>query len=106
MLISMASRKKADQIIDDAQKACGCLKGIVHPVRIMILNLLRGGPMSVGELENELEMVKQSNLSQHLNQMRISGVLKSERDGSRIYYSAADPRIFKFIDLMKEIFCK
>ena len=85
-------------------RICLCLKGIVHPTRMAIIALLRGGELSVGEIVSQLNGVTQSNVSQHLSQMKGCGILVSRREGAQIFYSAADPRLFDFMDLMKELF--
>jgi len=91
---------------ENADQLCQCLKGIVHPTRIAILIHLRDGPLSVGALEDRLKTVSQSNLSQHLSNMRIRGIVNVTRNGNQIFYSVADKRVYKLIDLMKEIFCR
>jgi ArsR family transcriptional regulator, virulence genes transcriptional regulator len=86
--------------------ACGCLKGIAHPTRLMILNFLRGGGRNVGEIVDELGGASQSNVSQHLAQMKACGLLTATRDGNQIYYAATNPRLFDFLDLIGELFCR
>jgi ArsR family transcriptional regulator len=87
-------------------RACRCLKGVAHPVRLAVLLELRKGPASVGQLEGRLGKVSQSNLSQHLAKMQACGIVKSSRDGAQVFYEVADERVFDFIDLIGTIFCK
>lgn len=87
-------------------RACRCLRGIAHPVRLAILVELKGGPKSVGELASKIGKVSQSNLSQHLSKMQSCGLLKSSRQGAQVFYDVADERVFNFIDLIGSIFCK
>ena len=87
-------------------RACRCLKGVAHPVRLAVLMELRKGPLSVGELEAKLGRVSQSNLSQHLAKMQSCGLVQSSRQGSQVFYEAANERVFEFIELMSSIFCK
>ncbi len=89
-----------------AEKVCTCLKGISHPTRLAILMELKQGPRSVGELVERLDFASQSNVSQHLSQMRSCGIVSSRRDGAQIFYEAADRRLFQFLDLLGELFCK
>ncbi|MDP2899053.1 MAG: metalloregulator ArsR/SmtB family transcription factor [bacterium] len=72
------------------------------PKRLEILNLLRDNELSVGEL-SKLAKVRQANLSQHLSILREKGIVKARRDGVRIYYSLANPKIIRAFDIMREI---
>lgn len=72
------------------------------PKRLEILNLLRDNELSVGEL-SKLAKVRQANLSQHLSMLREKGIVKARRDGVRIYYSLANPKIIRAFDIMREI---
>lgn len=66
------------------------LRGISHPVRLCVLDLLRGGPRSVSEV-NEVVGVVQPNLSQHLAVLREAGLVTSEADGPRRLYRLRCP---------------
>lgn len=72
------------------------------PKRIMILNYLRDGPKTVGEMVDELEL-KQANVSQHLAILRHSLLVRTKRGGSNIFYELADERIVTVLDLLREI---
>ena len=72
------------------------------PKRLEILNLLRNRELSVGEL-TKLAKVRQANLSQHLSILREKGIVKTRRDGVKIYYSLANPKIVKAFDIIREI---
>lgn len=69
------------------EKAAHILKTIAHPLRIAIVDLLsKQGKLSVGEI-TEILGSEQSLTSHHLSNMKLKGVLKSERDGQKIMYS-------------------
>jgi ArsR family transcriptional regulator len=87
------------------QKSAECIKAIGHPLRISILSLLSGREKNVQEITFALG-ASQSNVSQHLNQMRIRNLLSTRRDGNKIYYSITNPKMLKLMSLMKEIFCE
>jgi len=59
-----------------------------HPVRIRVLELLQDGPMPVRELLAAIE-VESSSLSQQLAVLRRSGIVSSQREGSRVVYALA-----------------
>ena len=73
-----------------------------HPVRVRILELLRDGERSVGALQNELQM-DSSGTSQHLGVLRKHGILEGRRDGTSVYYTVRDPRIFQLLEVSKQI---
>src|ERR1700683_2988901 len=73
-----------------------------HPLRIRILELLRDGERTVGDLQAELEL-DSSGTSQHLAALRQQGVLESRRAGTSVYYRIRDPRISELLILAKEI---
>lgn len=77
-------------------------KALGHPARIRILELLRDGERTAGDLVADLEL-EQSNVSQQLAVLRERGVLSSRRDGAQVYYSVKDPRIFDLLLLAKQI---
>jgi len=94
------SRKNSTEEIYDIQ-AEFC-KGLAHPKRILILNLLKHGELSVSQLV-KMTGIPQANLSQHLGFLRQQGVLTARRAGMNIYYSIADKRIIEACDLIREI---
>jgi ArsR family transcriptional regulator len=68
-------------------------KGLAHPVRIRILEMLSTSPeVSVTELREETEL-EQAHLSQHLAVLRNHRLVASERRGSHVYYRLADRRV-------------
>ena len=73
-----------------------------HPLRIRILELLRDGERTVGDLQAELGL-DSSSTSQHLAALRQQGVLDSRPAGTNVYYRIRDPRISQVLAVAKEI---
>jgi len=73
------------------------LKAIAHPIRIQIVNILLHKECRVGELVKMLG-TKQSLTSQQLSKMKLSGMLKSRRDGNKVYYSLASDSIKRIVE--------
>ena len=67
-----------------------------HPARVRILELLRDGERSVGALQAELEL-DSGGTSQHLAALRRVGVVTSRREGTSVYYSVEDERVFDLL---------
>jgi DNA-binding transcriptional ArsR family regulator len=78
-------------------------KALAHPVRISILEHLRSGPRSVGEIQ-ELTGVAGSSVSQQLAVLRSRGIVVPERAGTTVRYHAADPALYALLDAARDIF--
>jgi len=77
-------------------------KTLAHPKRLKILNALRAGERSVGDLLRALEIPK-ANLSQHLALLRARGVVVHRREGATVFYAVSNPKIIRACDLMREV---
>jgi DNA-binding transcriptional ArsR family regulator len=77
-------------------------KTLASPKRLEIINALKDGEKTVGELVDIL-VVPKANVSQHLAVMRHKGILKSRRDGVNIYYKIANPKVVQACGLMREV---
>ena len=70
------------------------------PTRLRLLSRLHDdGELSVNELAARTG-VSVANVSQHLNRMAVAGMLARRRDGKRVRYRIADPRLEELCDLM------
>lgn len=77
-------------------------KTLAHPARIRVLELLRDGERSVGELIPKVGL-EASHLSQQLGILRRANVLQGRKEGSTVRYSVTDPRIFELLEVAKAI---
>jgi len=77
-------------------------RALGHPVRIRILELLRDGERTVGDLQAELDL-DSSGTSQHLAALRQHGLLDSRRAGTSVYYRIKDPRVSQLLAVAKQI---
>lgn len=100
-----ASADDMQQMLANAQRASAFLKAISHEGRLMILCHLASGEKSVTELEALLSM-RQAAVSQQLTRLREEGLVTPRRQGKAIFYSLADDRSKKVMDVMYELFCK
>lgn len=78
-------------------------KALSHPLRIQILDSLRLGPLSVGEIQEKLG-AEQSTLSQQLAVLRARNLVLARRQGTTIRYEVSDPAIWRLLDAALEIF--
>ena len=77
-------------------------KTLASPKRLEIINALKDGEKTVGELVGILGVPK-ANVSQHLAVMRHKGILKSRREGVNIFYHIANPKVVQACALMREV---
>ena len=77
---------------------------LANPVRIRIIEVLRvAGSLTVGEIQHQVG-VESSNVSQHLGALRARGLVETRREGTSIWYSIRDPRVFDILDAARAIF--
>ena len=78
-------------------------KALGHASRIRILELLRGGEMTVTELQAELEM-EPSSVSQQLGVLRARQLVVGRKDGTSVYYRVIDPQVYTLLDTARSLF--
>lgn len=78
-------------------------KGLAHPYRIRILELLAGATeVSVAELQAETAL-EASHLSQHLAVLRRHRLVISERRASHVYYRLTDRRTAELLAVARSL---
>eukprot|EP01137_Pigoraptor_chileana_P030948 Opistho-2@18112 len=87
-----------------AGQAVGALKVLANEERLLLLCQLSQGEMSVGDLEAALD-IHQPTLSQQLGVLRGEGVVNTRRDGKRIFYSVADPKLMQVLEVLYQLYC-
>ncbi|MBQ0749882.1 MAG: helix-turn-helix transcriptional regulator [Roseovarius sp.] len=93
-----------DRMVENATNAANFLKALSHEGRLMILCHLVSGERSVTELETLLS-ARQAAVSQQLSRLRLEGLVTARRDGKTIYYSLADDRPRKVLEVVYDLFC-
>jgi ArsR family transcriptional regulator len=73
-----------------------------HPARVRLLQILRNGELTVGALQEALEL-ESGATSQHLSVLRKQGLVESRRDGTSVYYRVKDPRTLELLELVRGI---
>ncbi|MES2069935.1 MAG: metalloregulator ArsR/SmtB family transcription factor [Pseudomonadota bacterium] len=87
-----------------AAEASTVLAALANPDRLLLLCQLSQGEQAVGELEDKLD-IRQPTLSQQLGVLRNQSLVNTRRDGKRIFYSVADPRILILLTTLYELYC-
>ncbi|MGH3084309.1 MAG: ArsR/SmtB family transcription factor, partial [Gaiellaceae bacterium] len=66
---------------------------IGEPMRIRLLDRLRDGEATVGELSEALS-ASQQNISKHLGVLADAGILGRRKEGNHVYYRVIDEGVF------------
>ena len=74
-------------------------KVLAEPARLELLNTLRGGDATVGELVDATGM-GQANVSKHLQLLFNTNFVTRRKEGLFVYYSLTDRAVFQLCDLM------
>jgi DNA-binding transcriptional ArsR family regulator len=80
------------------------LKAMAHPLRWKILCTLGNDEMSVGEIV-EKTGTSQSNISQHLDQLKNKHILVSRKEANRVYYRIRNDQLLTLINTMRTVLC-
>lgn len=70
-----------------------------EPARIKLLDVLRSGPASVGELATRVGLSHQ-NASKHLGVLHGAGLVQRARSGSTARYAISDPSVFALCEIV------
>ena len=67
---------------------------LADPTRLELLSLLGEGPRAVKDLIEQTGQ-RQAKISQHLAVLRQRGMVRTQRIGTEVHYSLANPRILE-----------
>ena len=84
--------------------AAQLLKSIGNEQRLLILCNLLERPMTVGELNQSVEL-SQSALSQHLALLREAGLVETRREAQSIHYSLPPGPVTRVMGVLQELYC-
>lgn len=96
--------QRVREIRPHADRAAALMKALANEQRLLILCNLLEGPLSVGQLNERLEL-SQSALSQHLAVLRESRIVNTERESQTIRYSLPQGIVTRIIGLLYAEFC-
>ena len=72
-----------------------------EPTRLALLQELKAGPRSVGDLVDALPTT-QANVSKQLKHLHQAGLVSRERDGTSVIYTITEPLVFEICRLACE----
>lgn len=90
----MQEERPAVRTPDDEQAhlAAETFRMLADPTRIKLLSALIQEELSVSSLA-ELAGVRPTAASQHLAKLRLAGLVRGRREGTFVYYAAADDHV-------------
>jgi rhodanese-related sulfurtransferase/DNA-binding transcriptional ArsR family regulator len=77
-------------------------KALASGRRAEIIDVLAQGERSVEEIAQEIDQ-SVANTSQHLQQLLHAGLVRTRRDGNRIHYELAGPRVAELWALLRDV---
>lgn len=86
-----------------AQFKAEFFKALASPLRIRILDTLRGGAKAVNEISTLLGVAATA-VSQQLAVLRAKNLVVATKSGTTVYYEVRNPKIFNLLDVAREIF--
>lgn len=90
---------------EQAKRIAELLKLLANEHRLLILCALTKGAMTVGEIHAYTPNITLSALSQHLSQLKMSGILENEKQGMNVLYRMEDKRVEALLESIKEHYC-
>jgi ArsR family transcriptional regulator len=91
-----------DRAIDLYRMHADVCRVLTDPKRLMLLDCLRAGDRSVGDLAEAIG-VSLPNASQHLAVLRTAGLVEGRRAGTTVVYRLAEPAIADACDIIHGI---
>lgn len=87
---------------DRLPRAAKLFRGFSDLSRLRVLDALRDGPLSAGEVVDRTRL-SQPNASMHLRCLAECGLVTWERRGKFVHYEIADKRVVKLLDQAEEL---
>ena len=84
---------------DALAQVAAYFQALSEPARLNLLNLLRDGERSVGELAHATGH-SAANVSRHLALLAQHGLLAREVRGTSVFYAIADPAVYELCNLV------
>ena len=95
----MAARHAKDALFDGLASVA---KALGNGRRAELVDVLAQGERRVEELATEIDQ-SVANTSQHLQLLLRTGLVRTRREGTRVYYSLASPRVIGLWQAMRQV---
>lgn len=84
------------------RRRASILSALANPARLHMVDMLSGGPRTVGELSISVGL-DISTVSRHLEKLRTAGLVSDRRDGTRMYHFLAIPCVLDFFGCLERV---
>jgi DNA-binding transcriptional ArsR family regulator len=101
---SLLARKDRAALLKKSSELSLLFGSLAHPVRLRVLCSLSEGEKTVTELTEFCE-ISQPAMSQFLSRMREEGIVRSRKDGTRVFYSITDAQVGRLLAAVRNIYC-
>ncbi len=81
----------------EAEARVKIVKAMAHPVRLMVIEFLKGGERTFSEIFNLFQLDK-STISKHLLVLKEAGILSSQKAGAEMIYKLETPCVTDFFN--------
>lgn len=81
---------------EQAEVRTRIIKALSHPVRLMVIDLLKGGEMTFTNIKGFFAADK-STISKHLTVLKDAGIVSSRKEGRDTVYRLEVPCIVEFL---------
>jgi ArsR family transcriptional regulator, virulence genes transcriptional regulator len=85
------------------ESSAALLQAVANEKRLLILNILSSGEISVGPL-SELLGLSQSALSQHLSKLRKAGLVIWRREATTVFYRCDSRAVLMLLGTLDNLF--
>jgi DNA-binding transcriptional ArsR family regulator len=89
---------------EDAVLTANALKAMAHPLRWRIICTLGSDELCVGDIVERIGS-SQSNISQHLEQLRNKNIVMSRKEANRVYYRIRNDQLLMLVGTMRQVLC-
>jgi len=94
-----------EDMLKNSAEAVKLLKAVSNERRLLILCHLLQGEMSVGEINEKLDL-SQSALSQHLALLRRHKLVKTRKEAQTVFYQLNSSETEALIALLHKLYCE
>jgi len=87
---------------EEAELRAKILKSLAHPVRLMIVDMLKDKEMSFSEISSKFDMDK-STISKHLSVLKQVGIVTSRKVKKDMIYKLEIPCVIEFFECSTKV---
>lgn len=85
------------------EKKSEIFKALANPVRLDVIDQLKDGEKSVGQIQQTLAKYEQPHISKCLAKLKSVGLINDRREGMNVFYSLRICCIKEFLDCLTKI---